>query len=317
MTKIKVVGIGGSGCNAIARMMKCRIKGVELIALNTDAQDLKKIKAHLKLRIGKKITQGLGSGMNPEIGKKAALESLHEISEILKGADMIFITCGLGGGTGTGAAPIVAELSKNSGALTVAVVTKPFSFEGALRRKIAEAGLRKLKEKVDTLLTIKNDKLLEILDPKTTILNAFWFCDDILRQAVSGISDLIVLPGIINVDFADIKAIMKNSGTALFGIGRASGEKRAETAARLALNSPLLDLSCKGAKGVLFNVSGGRDIALSEIDEVAKVITQEINPQAKVIFGAIQDEKPVSYRTYFGGGLKKGEIKVTVIATGF
>jgi len=305
-TKIKVIGLGGSGSNAISRMMRAKIKGVELIALNTDAQDLKKTKAHLKLRIGKKITQGLGTGMNPEIGEKAALENKEEISEILKDSDMIFITCGLGGGTGSGASPIVAEMAKNLGILTLAIVTKPFSFEGAYRRKIAEKGIRKLKEKVDTLLTIQNDKLLEILEPKTTVLNAFWICDDILRQAVSGISDLILVPGIINVDFADVKGIMKNAGTAIIGIGKAKGEKRAERAARMALNSTLLDISCKGAKGLLFNVTGGRDISLSEIEEIAKVITQEINPGAKVIFGAVQDEK-----------LKKGEIKVTVIATGF
>ena len=306
ITKIKVVGIGGSGCNAISRMMKCKIQGVELIALNTDAQDVQKTRAHQKLRIGKKITQGLGTGMNPEVGKKAALESREKISEILKGSDMVFITYGTGGGTGTGAGPVVAEIAKSQRALTVAVVTKPFSFEGVCRKKISEAGIRKLKEKVDTLVVIQNDKLLEILDQKTTISNAFWICDDILRQAVQGISDLITLSGIINVDFADVKVVMKNSGTALFGVGKAKGEKRAETAARLALNSPLLDVSCKGAKGVLFNVSGNKDVALSEIEEVAKVITQEVNPEAKVIFGAVQDEK-----------LKKGEIKVTVIATGF
>jgi len=287
-------------------MMKCKIKGVELVALNTDAQDLQKTRAHLKLRIGKKITQGLGTGMNPEIGKQAAEEQRTEISEILKGSDMVFVAFGAGGGTGTGAGPVVAEIAKNLGALTVAIVTKPFSFEGAFRRSVAEAGIRRLKERVDTLLIIQNDKLLEILDPQTPILNAFWICDDILRQAVQGISDLIVLPGIINIDFADIKAIMKNSGTALFGVGRAEGEKRAEMAAKAAINSPLLDLSIKGAKGILFNVSGGRDISLSEIDEVAKFITQEVSPEAKVIFGAVQDEK-----------LKEGGIKVTVIATGF
>jgi cell division protein FtsZ len=305
-TKIKVAGVGGSGCNAVSRMMKCKIQGVELVAFNTDTQDLQKTRAHQKLRIGKKITQGLGTGMNPEIGKRAALESREAISDILKEADMVFVAYGMGGGTGTGAGPVVAEIAKNLGILTVAVVTRPFSFEGSFRAKIAEAGIKKLKEKVDTLVTIPNEKLLEILDQKTTISNAFWICDDILRQAVQGISDLIVLPGIINVDFADVKAIMKNSGTAIFGVGKARGEKRAETASRLALNSPLLDVSCKGAKGVLFNVSGTRDIALSEIEEVAKIITQEVNPEAKVIFGAVQDEK-----------LKKGEIKVTVIATGF
>lgn len=306
MTKIKVVGVGGSGSNAVSRMMKCKIKGVELVALNTDTQDLQKTRAHLKLRIGKKITQGLGTGMNPEIGKEAAEEQRSEISEILKGSDMVFVTYGAGGGTGTGAGPVVAEIAKNSGALTVAIVTKPFSFEGAFRQNVAEAGIKRLKERVDTLLTIQNDKLLEILDPKTTISNAFWICDDILRQAVQGISDLIVLPGIINIDFADIKAIMKDSGTALFGVGKAEGEKRAEVAAKAAIGSPLLDLSIKGAKGILFNISGGKDISLSEIDEVAKFITQEVSPEAKVIFGAVQDEK-----------LTGGGIKVTVIATGF
>ncbi len=305
-TKIKVVGIGGSGCNAVSRMTKCKIKGVELIAINTDAQDLAKAKANLKLRIGRKSTQGLGAGMNPEIGRRAALESRAEISEILKDSDMVFITCGLGGGTGSGASPIVAEIAKESGALTLAVVTKPFSFEGQVRQRIAENGIRRLKEKVDTLITISNDKLLSTLNPNVSLINAFWACDDILRQAVQGISDLILLPGIINVDFADVKAIMASAGSALFGVGRAQGERRAEKAAILAISSPLLDLSAKGAKGVLFNVSGGKDISLSEIDEVAKVITQEINPEAKVIFGAVQDEK-----------LKKGEIKVTVIATGF
>lgn len=306
MTKIKVVGMGGSGGNAISRMKKCKIEGVELIAINADAQDLKKVKADLKVRIGKKLTQGLGTGMNPEIGKRAAEEQREEIEEVLKGADMVFVTYGAGGGTGTGAGPVVAEIAKNLGALTVAIVTKPFSFEGSSRWKIAEAGIRKLKEKVDSLIAISNDKLLETLDPKTSILNAFWICDDILREAVKGISDLITLPGIVNVDFANVKTIMANSGTALFGIGRARGEKRAETAALQAINSPLLDIDCRGAKGILFNVSGGRDVSLSEIDEVAKVICQEISPEAKIIFGAILNEK-----------LKKGEIKVTVIATGF
>jgi cell division protein FtsZ len=305
-TKIKVVGIGGSGCNAISRMAKCKIKGVELIAINTDGQDLSKTRANFKIRIGKKITQGLGTGMNPEIGKRSALESRGEILENLKGADMIFITCGMGGGTGTGASPVVAEIAKEAGALTLAVVTTPFSFEGEARKRIAESGIRKLKEKVDTLISISNDKLLTTLDQNIPLINAFWICDDTLRQAVQGISDLIMLPGIINVDFADVKTIMKNSGSALFGVGRAQGEGRATRAAMAAINYPLLELSMKGARGVLFNVSGGKDISLSEIDEIAKVITQEINPDAKIIFGAVQDEK-----------LKKGEIKVTLIATGF
>ncbi len=305
-TKIKVVGVGGSGSNAVSRMKKCKIKGVELIAINTDVQDLRKTKADLKLRIGRKLTQGLGTGMNPEIGKRAALENQAEIQEILKDTDMVFIAGGMGGGTCTGAAPVVAQIAKDLGTLTIAIMTKPFSFEGLTRMRIAERGIRNLKEKVDTLILISNDKLLSVLDPKVSLFNAFWICDDILRQAVKGISDLIMLPGIINVDFADVQAIMKNSGTALFGIGRARGDKRAEEAAMSAINSPLLDISPKGAKGILFNVSGGKDISLSEIDEIAKVICQEVNPEAKVIFGAVQDEK-----------LKKGEIKVTVIATGF
>ena len=306
ITKIKVVGVGGSGGNAISRMKKSKIQGVTLVAINSDAQDLKKIRADQKIRIGRKLTQGLGTGMNPEIGRRAAEEQKEEIQEVLKDTDMVFITYGTGGGTGSGAGPVVAQIAKNLKALTVAVVTRPFSFEGMTRQKIAENGLRRLKEKVDSLITISNDKLLEILDQKTPILSAFWLCDEILRQAVQGISDLIILPGIINVDFADVKSIMENSGTALLGIGRARGEGRAEEAAKAAIHSPLLDISPKGAKGVLFNVSGGRDISLSEIDQAAKVITQEVDPEAKVIFGAIQSEK-----------LKKGEIKVTVIATGF
>lgn len=306
MTKIKVVGIGGSGSNTISRMKKAKIQGVELIAINADYQDLKKIRADQKIRIGRKLTQGLGTGMNPEIGRLAAEEQKKEIEEALKGADLVFITYGAGGGTGTGAGPVVAQIAKDLKILTVAIVTRPFSFEGRARQKIAENGLENLKGKVDSLISISNDKLLEILDPKTSVLNSFWFCDEILRQAVSTISDLITLPGLINVDFADVKTILKNSGTALFGIGRARGEKRAERAAKLAINSPLLGLSPKGAKGILFNVSGGKDISLSEIEEIGKIITQEINPEAKVIFGAVQDEK-----------LPKGEIKVSVIASGF
>lgn len=306
LAKIKVVGVGGSGSNAVSRMSKCKIKGIELLAINTDAQDLAKVKADLKLRIGRKVTQGLGTGMDPEIGRKSALENKQEISDLLGGADMIFITYGAGGGTGTGAGPIIAEIAKETGALTLAVVTKPFSFEGQARQKIAENGIKRLKEKVDTLITISNDKLLSTLAPNTPLLSAFWVCDDILRQAVQGISDLILLPGIINVDFADVRAIMANAGSAIFGVGRAQGEGRAEKAAMNAINSPLLDLSVKGAKGILFNVSGSRDVSLSEINQVAKTITEEVNPEAKVIFGAVQDEK-----------LKKDEIKVTVIATGF
>lgn len=303
--KIKVVGVGGSGGNAIFRMKKFGIKGVDLIAMNTDYQDLKKIKADVKLKLGGEITQGLGTGMNPEIGEAAAIQNRKEIKEVLRGADMVFITGGLGGGTGSGVAPVVAKIAKNLGALTVAIVTLPFSFEGAYRKRIAENSKESLKGQVDALLAIKNDKLLEIVDPKTSLINAFWICDDILREAVKGISDLILLPGIVNVDFADVKSILQHSGTALFGIGRGKGEKRAEEAVISALNSPLLDFTPKGARGVLFNVSGG-DVSLSEIEEIGGIITKEINPRAKVIFGAVQNEK-----------LNRGEIKVTVIVTGF
>ncbi|MCP6718504.1 MAG: cell division protein FtsZ [Patescibacteria group bacterium] len=303
---IKVIGVGGSGGNAISRMKKARIKGVELIALNTDYQDLKKIKADVKLRIGEKITKGLGTGMKPMIGELAAKESEDKIHESLRGADLIFITGGLGGGTGSGASPVVAQIAKKTGALIVAIVTLPFFFEGAYRRKIAEASKKILKQKVDALLVIKNDKLLHYLEPTTSLLNAFWLCDDILREAVKGISDLIMLPGIVNIDFADVKSILKNSGNVLFGTGRSRGEKRALEATALALNSPLLDITPRGAKGVLFNVSGGEDISLFEIEEIGKIITKEINPKADVIFGAVHDEQ-----------LKKGEIKVTVIVTGF
>ncbi|MFH1656418.1 MAG: cell division protein FtsZ [Candidatus Nealsonbacteria bacterium] len=305
-TKIKVVGIGGSGSNAVSRMMKCKIKGVELISINTDAQDLQRAYCHKRLRIGREITKGLGAGMNPDVGQRGAEEQREEIEDLLRGADIVFVTCGLGGGTGSGAISIVSDIAKKQGSLTIAIVTRPFSFEGIKRMEIAENVLKQLKNKVDTLITISNDKLLSILEPKTTVSNAFWICDEILRQAVQGISDLIVLPGIINIDFADVKSIMKDSGSALFGIGKARGPERAKEAARKALNSPLLDISYKGAKGVLFNVSGDSDISLSEVDEIAKIITEEVSSQAKVIFGAIQDEK-----------LQKGEIKVTVVATGF
>jgi len=306
MTKIKVVGVGGSGSNTISRMMRCKIEGVELIALNADIQDLKKTQAHLKLRIGKNLTKGLGTGMNPEIGRRAAEEQRNEIQEILKDSDMVFVSYGLGGGTGSGAGPVVAEIAKNLGALTVAVVTRPFSFEGVCRQNIAEKGLEDLKNKVDTLLVVANDRLLNLIGQESSVWQVFWFCDEVLRQAVSGISDLILVPGIINVDFADVKTIMKNSGPALLGIGRAKGEKRAEKAANLAINSPLLDFSIKGGKAVLFNISGREDLTLSEIEEVARLLTQKLHPQARVIFGAVEDQK-----------LKKGEIKVTVIVTGF
>lgn len=303
---IKVVGAGGAGCNTITRMKSWGVNGVSLIAVNTDVQDLKKTKADLKLWIGKELTKGLGAGMNPKIGKMAAQEQKEEIRELLSGADVVFIAAGLGGGTGTGAAPVLTEISKQLNALTVGVFTKPFTFEGAERRKIAREGLEELSGKLDSLIPISNDKLLKVLRPETSLSSAFKFCDEVLRQAVQGISDLILLPGIINVGFADIKSIIKNSGTAVFGIGRARGKTRAQDAALRAINSPLLDRPCRGAKGVLFSVSGGKDISLYEINEIATVITKELDPGAKVIFGAVQDEK-----------LKKGEIKVTVVATGF
>ncbi len=304
--KIKVIGVGGSGGNAISRMIAAKIHGVDFVAVNTDAQDLHHVTASEKVHIGKNLTKGLGAGMNPEIGRQAAEENRDEIHEVVKGSDMVFVTCGLGGGTGTGAAPIIAEAAKDSGALTVAVVTKPFSFESLQRARLAEEGLSQLKDRVDTLITIPNDKLLSIIDRKTSLLNAFSVVDDVLRQAVQGISDLVVTPGIVNVDFADVKAIMQNAGSALMGIGRATGEDRSLEAAKAAINSPLLELSIDGAKGVLFNVSGGSDLAMSEINDAAKVITESIDSEAKVIFGAVMDDK-----------LKKGEIKITVIATGF
>jgi cell division protein FtsZ len=303
---IKVVGVGGSGGNAISRMKKAKIKGVELIAMNTDYQDLKKIRADAKVRIGEKISQGLGAGMKPQIGELAAKESKDRIYDSLKGADMVFIAGGLGGGTGSGASPVIAQIAKSIGALTVVIATLPFSFEGLYRRKIAEASKRSLQQKVDALLIIQNDKLLHYLDPTTSLSDAFWFCDDILREAVKGISDLIMLPGIVNVDFADVRSILKNSGSVLFGMGKSKGEKRALEATNFALNSPLLDIEPRGAKGVLFNVSGNEDISLFEIEEIGNLITKEINPKARVVFGAVQDEQ-----------LKKGEIKVTVIVTGF
>lgn len=304
--KIKVVGVGGSGGNAVSSMMEAKIHGVEFIAINTDAQDLHHSNAPVKIHIGKNVTKGLGAGMNADIGRQSAEENKDEIHETLKGADMVFVTCGLGGGTGTGASPVIAEVARETGALTVGVVTKPFSFEGLQRSRIAEEGLNTLKERVDTLITIPNDRLLNIIERKTTLTDSFAIVDDVLRQAVQGISDLITQPGIVNVDFADVRAIMQDAGSALMGVGRATGEERAMEAARSAINSPLLELSVDGARGVLFSVSGGEDLTMYEINEVAKVITESIHPEAKVIFGAVQDEKA-----------KKGELKVTVIATGF
>lgn len=304
--KIKVVGVGGSGGNAISRMIDAKIKGVEFVAINTDAQALHHSKAQEKIHIGKNLTKGLGAGMNPEIGRQAAEENRDEIQEVLKGADMVFVTCGLGGGTGSGAAPIVAETAKELGALTVGVVTRPFAFEGSQRRAIAEESLNNLKDRVDTLITIPNDKLLSIIDRKTTLISAFRIVDDVLRQGVQGISDLITKPGIVNVDFADVRAIMQDSGSALMGIGIASGENRAVEAARAAINSPLLELSIDGAKGVLFNISGSSDLSMLEINEAANIITETIDPNAKVIFGAVVDDQ-----------IRKGDVQITVVATGF
>jgi cell division protein FtsZ len=287
-------------------MIEARIHGVEFIAINTDAQALHISNAPIKIHIGKSLTKGLGAGMNPEIGRQAAEDTKEEIMAALKGADMVFITCGLGGGTGSGAAPVVADIAKDVGALTVAVVTRPFNFEGAQRSRIAEDAWHTLRDKVDALISIPNDRLLSIIDRKTPLLESFAIVDDVLRQGVQGISDLITVPGIINVDFADVKAIMANSGSALMGIGRASGEDRAIEAAKMAINSPLLEVSIDGAKGVLFNVSGGTDMAMAEINEAARIITEHIDPDAKVIFGAVIDDK-----------IKKGEVKITVVATGF
>lgn len=305
-TTIKVIGIGGAGGNAIDRMMQCKMKGIDLIAVNTDVQDLKKIQATQKIRIGQESTRGLGAGMNPELGRRAALESREELIEALKGADMIFLTAGLGGGTGGGAIPVLAQIARSQGALTIAVVTRPFSFEGSWRAKLAERALSELKGKVDTLLVIPNDQILKLADQDMSVLAAFWKADEILRQAVQGISDLIALTGIINVDFADLRSIMKSSGKAVFGMGQAKGEKRMERALEAALHSPLLDMSIKGAKGILFQVAGADDVSLQEIQEAAQQIKEDISPQAKIIFGAVHDKS-----------LKPGEVRLTVIATGF
>lgn len=304
--RIRVIGVGGSGGNTVNHMVSSNMQGVDFIAINTDAQDLHKSKAKKKIHIGKTLTRGLGAGMNAELGKQAAEETREEIQDAIKGSDMVFITCGMGGGTGTGAAPVVAKIARELGALTVGVVTKPFAFEGQQRMRLADQGLQDLKKAVDASIVIPNDKLLSIVSRDTGIKNAFAMCDDILKQAVEGISDLITQTGIINVDFADVRAIMHNAGSALMGIGTAIGEKRAEIAAKAAINSPLLEVSISGAKGVLFSVAGGDDLGMLEIQDAANVITEAIDPEAKVIFGAIVDET-----------LKKGQVKVTVIATGF
>ncbi len=304
--RIKVIGVGGSGKNALNHMINSKVKGVEFIVMNTDTQDLHNSLAEKKVHLGKNLTKGLGAGMNPEVGRRAAEETKAEIQDVIKGADMVFIAGGMGGGTGTGAAPIVAQAAKEQGILTVAVVTKPFSFEGNQRMKLAKMGLAELEKEVDAILVIPNDRLLVISGKDVGFRQAFAMCDEVLKQAVEGISELITTPGTINVDFADIKAVMSDAGSALMGVGTAAGEGRSEKAALQAINSPLLDLSISGAHGVLFAISGGDDLTIHEIQEAAKIITESIDKDAKVIFGTIKDEK-----------LKKGEMKVTVIATGF
>ena len=304
--KIKVIGVGGSGGAAINRMMASKIRGVDFIAMNTDVQALHYNSAPHKINIGKTITRGLGAGMDPEIGRKAAEESQNEIREALKDTDMVFITCGLGGGSGTGAAPLVAQIAKEMGALTVAVVTKPFSFEGPQRNRIADKGWEELSKNVDAIITIPNDRILQVIDKKTPLLEAFKIIDDVLRQGVQGISELITIPGLINVDFADIKSILKEAGTTLIGIGTASGQDRGIKAVGAAINSPLLEVTLDGAKGVLFSIAGSRDLKMSEINDVAKAISANLDSGAKVIFGA-----------YYDRSLKDKAIKVTVIATGF
>ncbi len=304
--RIKVLGIGGSGKNALNHMINSKVKGVDFIAVNTDSQDLHNVLAKKKIHIGKNLTRGLGAGMNPELGKRAVEETKEEVQEAVKGADMVFIAGGLGGGTFTGAAPIVARIAKEMGALTVGVATKPFFFEGQQRMKVAEVGLEELRGAVDAMIVIPNDRLLSSISKETTAKNAFAMCDDVLKSAVEGISDLITIPGTINIDFADIKAVMADAGSALMGIGTATGEKRAEEAAKMAINSPLLEVSINGAKGVLFSIAGGDDLGMFEIQEAAKIITESVDPNAKIIFGTVRDDK-----------LKKGEVKITVIASSF
>jgi len=304
--RIKVIGVGGSGTNAVNHMVRSKVKGVEFIAVNTDAQDLHHALAPKKIHIGKNLTRGLGTGMNPELGRKAAEETMEDVQGIIKGADMVFVACGMGGGTGTGASPVVAKSAREQGILTIGVVTKPFIFEGAARMRLAEEGIAELAKEVDALIIIPNDRLLQIIDKNTSVAAAFAMCDEILLQAVEGISDLITMPGIINVDFADIRAVLEDAGSALMGIGTATGENRATEAAKAAINSPLLDISIDGARGVLFAISGGEDLSMMEIQEAAHIITESADPEAKVIFGAIRDDR-----------LKKGQIKITVIASGF
>src|SRR6266851_155766 len=302
---IKVIGIGGGGCNAVNRMIRAELMGVEFIAVNTDAQALLLSDAPHKIRIGDKVTKGLGAGADPSIGRKAAEDDSEKLYEALKEADMIFVTAGMGGGTGTGGAPVIAEIAKDIGALTVAVVTKPFGFEGAKRKLLAEQGISDLVDKVDTLITIPNDRLLQVVEKRTSMVDAFRIVDDVLRQGVQGISDLITVPGLINLDFADVKTIMSNAGSALMGIGHGSGETRAADAARQAITSPLLEQSIDGARGVLFTITGSPDLTLVEVNEAAEIIHAAADPEANIIFGAVIDER------------MGGEVKISVIATAF
>lgn len=302
---IRVLGTGGGGSNAIKRMMDAKIQGVDFIAVNTDVQALYHNPASRKLTIGRGVTRGLGAGANPDIGKKAAEESMEEIKKSLEGSDMIFITAGLGGGTGSGSAPIIAEVARSMGILTVGVVTKPFSFEGLKRKKQADEALENLRTKVDTLITIPNDKILSLIDKTTPLTEAFQVVDEVLQHAIEGISNLITVHGLVNVDFADVKSIMQDAGTALMGIGYGTGDSRAAEAARAAVDSPLLELSISGAKGILFNITGGNDLSMYEVDEAARIITEAADPDANVIFGAVIDENAT------------GEVKCTVVAAGF
>ncbi|MBI4233046.1 MAG: cell division protein FtsZ [Chloroflexi bacterium] len=303
--RIKVLGVGGGGCNAVNRMFKEPIPGVEYIAVNTDAQALMRCEVPIRLRIGEKLTRGMGVGGNPDIGRQSAEENREEISELLKDADMVFVAAGMGGGTGTGASPVIAELAREAGALTVAVVTKPFSFEGAKRRKVADDGVHRLREKVDTMIAIPNDRLAVVCDSKVTMVNAFRMADDVLRQGVQAIAELVTVPGEINLDFADVKAVMQGAGQAWLGIGRGRGETRATDAARNATTCNLLEVSMEGAKGVLFNVTGGDSLTLAEVHAAAEIISQVVDPEANTFFGMVNDPK------------LEDEVKITLIATGF
>lgn len=303
--KIKVVGCGGGGNSAVNRMVQSKIKGVDFISINTDIQALQYSLAPTKINIGKTITRGLGAGMDPEIARRSAEESQNEIKESIKGADMVFITAGMGGGTGSGSAPVVANIAKELGALTIAVVTKPFSFEGSKRMEVANGAMAELAKNVDTIITIPNDRILQIVDKKTTIVEAFALADEILKQGISGITEIITSHGLVNVDFADVKKVMKNAGSALMGVGNASGENKAVDAAKSAINSPLLEVSIDGAKGILFTVTGGPSLSMNEVNEAAKIVTESADPNAVIIFGAVIDPT------------MKDDIKVTVVATGF